>query len=103
MLFRKSKIRFFFQTDKKNGGRLLPKRVGRQSCGPGPQCAAGLAVRRGTDTKKRGFPQENLSDWKLGNYSLLNYLHVYGLLALGAVADFEFDVLTFVERLETIR
>ncbi len=46
---------------------------------------------------------ENRSDGNWVIYRLLNHLHVDGLLALGAVADLEFDVLTFVERLETIR
>ena len=34
---------------------------------------------------------------------LLDDRYVHSLFAFGAVADFEFDCLTFVERLETIR
>jgi hypothetical protein len=51
--------------------------------------------------KEERFPLRSDGNWVI--YRLLNHLHVDGLLALGAVADLEFDVLTFVERLETIR
>ena len=34
---------------------------------------------------------------------LLNYRNVHSLLAFGTAADFEFDCLTFVERLESVR
>ena len=40
---------------------------------------------------------------KIGNYSLLNYSYVDGLLAFGSRAYLELDRLTFVERLETVR
>jgi len=36
-------------------------------------------------------------------WGLLNYRNVHSLIAFGAAADFEFDCLTFVERLESVR
>ena len=47
----------------------------------------------------RGFRAEMC----VSTLSLFDYSYVYGLLALGAVADFEFDLLALVERFETIR
>lgn len=38
-----------------------------------------------------------------GNYSLFDYSYVHSLFALGTAADFELDLLSFVERLETVR
>ena len=64
---------------------------------PEPVQETGFISNLGDSPRKRGPPSCRKPPFDAGNYSLLNYIYVNGLLALGTRANFELDGLTFVE------